>query len=261
MIFFNRNLYRNYLKADTQGMVRNVFVLLILFFLFNCGGNPDIREDPTRTRRGPPDQAEDELSVSGRRGTLKACEGTDYVIYTHGDCQDFKDIQPSPVDSIATHQVDILFILDHSKSMDSFLKKENMCKKFESFLSDIRALDWRMIFTNTNYGKFRRNGSALGLQNVKEVMDRKYLDSTVSNYENVFFDTISKEEGDKCDLPPGCTNGVLREQPLKVLRSSFSRNQIFTRSKADFIVVIVTNVDEGKMKDDTAEELVGSVLT
>ena len=268
MIFFNRNLYSNYLKTDTQIVVRSILTLLIVFSLFNCGGRPDeFEQDPNGPgrNRNPGDDG------SSGRGSLTECEGTSYTIYTPGDCQSVKDVgsgQPSVVDTISTHSVDILFIMDSSKAMSSFLRRENIENKFMSFLPEIQALDWRIIVTNTRYSKpkglvgiFRKdglNGGALSLQNREVIMDRKYLDSTVADYEEVFLDTISKEKGDGCQLPPGCSGR--NEQPLKALRSSFLLNQDWTRRDADFVAVIVSSTDESKMEGTTAAELVDSVV-
>ena len=249
-------------------MIRSILTLFIVFSLFNCGGQPD---ESSRDPRGPGQGRDPEGEGARGRGHLTECKGTGYTIYTYGDCQDFEDIdsgQPSAVDTIPTHPVDILFVIDSSHAMALFLRRKNMSSKFMSFLSDIQALDWRMIFTNTKYfnprgpiGLVRRdglNGGALHLQNGEEIMDRKYLDSTVVDYEDVFFDTLSKEKGDSCKLPPGCSGS--NEQPLKALRSSFLLNQDWTRREADFVAVIISSTDENKMEGTTAEELVDSVV-
>ena len=250
-------------------MVRSILTLLIVFSLFNCGGQPD---EPPRDPRGPGQGRDPEGEGARGQGPIKECKGTGYTIYTSRDCQDFENIdsgQPSVVDTIPTHPVDILFIIDSSPAMALFLREENMHNKFKSFLLNIQALDWRMIFTNTQYSKPRGlagifrvdglNGGALNLQHGEEIMDRKYLDSTVANYENVFLDTISKDKGDGCQLPPGCSGR--NEQPLKALRSSFLLNQEWTRRGAkNFVAVIISSTDESKMEGTTAEELVDSVV-
>ena len=247
-------------------MIRSILALLMSFFLFHCG-DPDIREErrPGGRSQGP------EGEIRGGRGNLTECKGTDYTLYTYGDCQNFKDIdsdRSSPVDTIGTHPIDVLFVIDSSGSMAPVLTRENMYNKFKFFLSDMKALDWRILFTNASYSKpkgitgifkrERQNGGALNLQNIEGIMDKKYLDSTVRDYEDVFFDTISREKGDSCRLPPGCSGK--NEQPLKALRSSFLLNREFTRRAADFVAVIVTTTDESKMEGATPEELVDSVL-
>ena len=273
MIFFNRKLYRDYVTTDTKIVIRSICAFLIVLFLFNCGGEPDFQEDVSRSRR--PQSPEDEIDESfSRRSNLTECKGTGYTIYTQGDCESFKNIgsgEPVSIDTIPTHSVDILFVIDSSNSMVNFLQGKNIRNKFMSFLPDIQALDWRVLFTNARYYKPKGlfgifsskdglNGGALQLKNSQGEMDRKYLDSTVQDYEDVFFLTFSK--GCRCIFAPACIDRCTgtNEQPLKALRSSFLLNQEWIRRKADFIAVILTAGDESKMEKTNAEELVDSII-
>ena len=232
--------------------------LLIFALIFSCGEKHDFKEEYDGPN-SPRDRGYEEGSY---RGSLQECEGTGYSIYAYGDCENFRDMSAASLapatDSLSEQPVDILFVIDSSRSMFSFLQYEEIQKKFGGFLHNIKNLNWRIFFTNALVSKRGFNGKAFNLQNNMGEMNRQHLDAQTANYKDVFLQTLATDNRRRCFLSPKCTGR--HEQPLKALRSSFLLNQDITRKTADFVAVIITNSDESKMDGMTAEELVESVI-
>ena len=159
---------------------------------------------------------------------------------------------------------DILFVLDTGDDMDFYLEKA-FHNRFGGFLSELQGIDWRLMVTNTDYKNRNRelgfpwihgyfteglmgrslSGKAMKLESEKEgtLLERFYLDSSVSNYEQAFINTITRNRsGSECGYPPYCHRHLV--EPLKVLKDSFRANRHFIREEADFVVVIISNSDE-----------------
>ena len=247
-------------------MLKTVLIFFsAVILIFSCSNDPSFEEDPY----GP-----DRPGGGRYGGSLQECEGAGWLVYSYEDCMSLKEglesDRPQVVDTMSNAEVDILFVIDGSRSMNYFLAEEEMRNKFQSFISDTKHLDSRILFTSARYyrpqgfsGIFRRreglNGKALNLQNAEGLLEEKYLTADREDYEEVFFHSLSRSKRrGECRLPPGCTDR--NEQPLKALRSSFLSNQDLLRESADFAAVIITNTDEARVDSRNEGDLVESVV-
>ena len=170
--------------------------------------------------------------------------------------------------------VDFVFVVDSTHVMDYYLRnKEGFISRFSSFLSEINPhLDWRALFieaSHTDYGRFlaklstnKRDGKAFDLEDSRGLLNLKQIGPHTPLYSSLFMYAITRfprrntiqnsiqRHGHRyyqiCKYPPYCQRPV--QQPLKALRSSFSKNKQFTRHLADLAVVILTNSDEKESK-------------
>ncbi len=100
--------------------------------------------------------------------------------------------------------VDILFVVDTSESMHQFLL--NAPAYFRGFIQALSPLDWRIFFTNSNWGLrniwgnavsiFKSaphydNGELIPLENNGRLLDQYVLSKSMLDYESIFIDTLS----------------------------------------------------------------------
>ncbi len=168
-----------------------------------------------------------------------------------------------PAQVFIPRPLDILFVIDTSQSMSHHLKQFR--KKFSGFLNFFEDLDWKLALTDADHGEtgfFLFNigalkGKTMPLELNGKILELHYLNPRVSNYNEIFLDSVSKHkfgeyttinnEGQKesvqpCHLPPFCQG--LQEQPLKALKSALIQNEGFFRKSADLAVVIISNSKE-----------------
>ena len=175
-------------------------------------------------------------------------------------------------------ELEVLFIVDASVSMDDNLKKtgENM----SSVLSYIQDKKWRMAFMTADHGDHSEDeitserwenydgvlpkfGKLMKLERRGEVLNQFILDRRTSEYKQVFKDTLTRQSPSECDLPPYCHG--YNEQPLRSLKAAISRYEVdpenkgFFQPNADTVVVILTDEDERRNDSQnatTAEEVI-----
>ncbi len=179
---------------------------------------------------------------------------------------------------VDNNKLDIIFIVDTSHSMDSFLRKSR--EKFKGFLNALKPLDWRILFTNATDNKHRffsynLQGSVMPFEHRGVILkDTHYLTKDTPNHRSIFLDTLDVHTGiasistmgrneaslvpGKCQRPPFC--GSYNEQPLKAMRSFLKKNVKYLRDDANVVTVIISDSDEGEHTDPahrtTAEDVV-----
>ena len=179
--------------------------------------------------------------------------------------------KPEPV--FIPRPLDIIFVIDTSVSM---LKRlSGFPERFASFLSLLSPLNWQVMITNADHGDtwfFLSNivatkGEALQLERAGKIMQLKYLDHLIPEYNSVFLSSISlhkrgdyKKEGrdgaedvHPCELPPHCQS--YKEQPLKSLKSALIKNPDFFREEADLAVILISN-SSANTKSVTPQEVI-----
>jgi hypothetical protein len=157
------------------------------------------------------------------------------------------------------NELEILFILDVSDSMNDNLKKTG--KNMEALLSYIHDKDWQMAFTTADHGdhdkksserwenyrgSLPRFGKLMKLEKEGRVLNQFVLDQNTSGYNQVFKDTLTR--GPVCNLPPYCQGN--NEQPLRALKAAINRyqtdpqNKKFFKPGVDTMALIITDEDE-----------------
>ena len=157
--------------------------------------------------------------------------------------------------------LDILVVMDVSSSMKKNLEKFG--SDLKPLLSHVADFNWQMAFTTADHGDHKRRNGRIGeeswknydgddakfgrlmnLEHKGRLLKKRILTKTTPSLEEVFQDTITINRKNTCSLPPGCQGD--HEQPLRVLKSAFEReeNDIFFRSDADLVVIVITNEDE-----------------
>ena len=181
-----------------------------------------------------------------------------------------------PVEVFIPRPLDMVFVIDTSTSMHQHLV--GFKKKFAYFLEYFSNLDWKLALTNADHGETgfflfdlgALEGRFMDLERQGETLDLQYLHSGIFDYNRIFLDSISQhrigeyrkfgnegyEDIKPCDLPPSCQS--YKEQPLKVLKSSLSKNEDFFRKEADLVAVVISNsaeraVDEAAMATQPQE--------
>ena len=156
-------------------------------------------------------------------------------------------------------KLDILVAPDASESM--YHRLDSLGSSLSDLLSVIPAYDWQLAFTSVDHGDYNmsqlqedwRNYSSDGRGRYGTLMaldsfSGRVLSPRVSNYESIFFKTLSHNGNIECNRAPFCSNPL--EQPLRSLKSAIQRayldNRDFFRDSADFVSIIITNEEERK---------------
>ena len=176
------------------------------------------------------------------------------------------------------NKLEILFVVDVSGSMDDNL--EEIGEHMQPLLSDIQDKNWRMAFTTADHGDHSKSkitserwedyegalpkfGKLMKLEKRGKVLNQFILDRHTSEHEQVFRDTLTRQQSSDCELPPYCQGD--NEQPLRSLKAAISRyevnpeNKDFFQPNADTVVVVVTDEDERRNDSrnaTTAEEVI-----
>lgn len=197
-----------------------------------------------------------------------------------------KNTQLFRIAGLKDHPIDFIFVLDVSDSMRDDLAR--IGNAFAPLISQIQETDWQILFTTADHGDhhFIRSqnsdrriftqqdwidymgdkpyfGQFMHLEYQGSMLPEKQLSKTIPQYQKVFKDTLTRDAGDNCELPPFCQEGM--EQPLRALNSSIERladNPSLLHSSGEIIAFLVTDEDE-RVEDpetaDTAESVVQNV--
>ena len=178
------------------------------------------------------------------------------------------------INNLGNKNVDFLFVLDVSRSMTEDLTR--LGQAFRPLISQISDTNWRMFFTTADHGdhnylsfgeekQFSEQkwedykgeepyfGQFMYLEYQGKKLNQQELSPAVSDYENVFKDTLTRLSGDGCSLAPYCQGDM--EQPLRVLNSVLERwaktggpapvsATEKTRKRDTIVSFIVTDEDE-----------------
>ena len=183
--------------------------------------------------------------------------------------------------------VDFLFVLDASPSMSDDLA--HLGQGFEDLISQVKGSKWQMAFTTAdhgdhNYGEDLSTGKKIfpqqqwkdyqgdqpyfghfmHLEYQGQKLSEMILNPRISDYVNVFKDTVSRQD-ENCSLAPYCQGAL--EQPLRVLNSSIERlaqaesDSPMLKNSEVLVSFIVTDEDE-RLEDQehatTAQEVLNS---
>ncbi len=268
-------------------MKKNLF-LIFCVVLISCSGI-SVEEGPEdgakgrgKTGRGRPD-------ADGKRTEdVRICEGDEYTIYAE-DCppggeeytaddeghafvtgSGFDFSRKSDEISAPERPVDILFMVNASPSMWYYLQTAFQ-KRFKSFIPILNkgGLDWRILFTNTDYAKkssWGRNGKAMKLEGWGRLLQVEFLEK--GDDQNIFMYTLTRDP----DPPPGDQEGTVGTdclrppycgdvEPLKALKASFATNKHLTREEADFVAIIAGNRDEKAPQNTKAQDIISEFKT
>ena len=177
-----------------------------------------------------------------------------------------KQIEFITVGDIGDHPLDMIFVLDVSRSMDDDLSRFG--RAFRSLISQVENTDWRMFFTTTDHGDHEYSEDSSGQKyytnqswktyygnephfckfmdleyNGQVFLNHKQLSKRMVNYEDIFRDTLTPNSGhERCILAPNCQGDM--EQPLRVLVACFHQLRQIIRKDAAVAVFIATDEDE-----------------
>ncbi len=175
------------------------------------------------------------------------------------------------------NELEIVIIVDTSESMDDNLRKTG--KNLRSLLSFVQDKTWRVVFTTADHGDHEtgksfekwqnykgdmpRFGKLMRLEKRGKPLDQFILSQDTPEYEQIFKDTLTRENSYDCSLAPYCQGP--NEQPLRALKALFLRykkdplHRRFFQPNVDTWVLIITDEDE-RRKDfqnaTTAEQVI-----
>jgi len=177
------------------------------------------------------------------------------------------------------NQLEILLVLDASKSMDKNLKK--LGANISPLLQHVSDKSWRMAFLSADHGDHinvrsssdrwqnyigseAKFGRFMNLERDETILDQVILTGDDPDYRNIFEDTITRKNPRLCHFPPYCHGNT--EQPLRSLKATIQRYQAgeepyvdFFQNNVDTIAIIITDEDERMGDTDnatTAEEVI-----
>ena len=133
-----------------------------------------------------------------------------------------QDIWKSILKFLTENELEIVLVIDNSESMTPNLEK--LGENLVSLLSHIKDKDWRMVFTTVDHGRlsrkstpeewkkymgnFPRYGKFMFLENDGKILNQKVLTKNISQYQQIFKDTITRKSSSECSLPPHCLQGI-----------------------------------------------------
>lgn len=140
-------------------------------------------------------------------------------------------------------KVDVLFVVDNSGSMSD--EQAKLSTALSSFVDSLSGVDWQVAITTTDLsgGAYSTNGHLVQMVGTGS----RLLNRHVSNYENVFLNTILANGTPNCGQQ-NCASG--NELPLEATRMvvtqrSSPENAGFFRDGADFVTIVLSDEDEG----------------
>jgi hypothetical protein len=142
----------------------------------------------------------------------------------------------------AANKVDILIVNDNSASMDPEQRK--MSERFNSFVSELRGIDYQIAMTTTDVEsvKWNQGGRILPWNGLSS----RVLTPSTPRAEQIFRDTVARPETIDCQKRNDCPSG--NEQPLKAIELAMDQaqaaNKAFFRAGVDFVAVILSDEDE-----------------
>ena len=148
--------------------------------------------------------------------------------------------------------VDVLVVVDNSYSME--VEQEKLGQRLDRFISSLRGVDWQIGVTTTDVsmGNYGIQGSLLPLEGANGYI----LTPRTADYEQVFLDTITREETLNCAAEMDCPSSD--EQALSAIMMAIDKrdtdNAGFFRPNADLAVIILTDEDEKSNGPDDATQ-------
>ncbi len=156
--------------------------------------------------------------------------------------------------SVESGKVDILFVVDNSRSM--YENQQKMAERFPQFIERINDLDWQIAFITTDISKSPGNSVPRAANGFGAFQDGRFLKlpngNTVlkkgtPNAQQLFESTVRRNETLECDVYAGeCPSGD--ERGIYALNYAIDpqarpENRGFFRSGAHLAVIILSDED------------------
>lgn len=138
--------------------------------------------------------------------------------------------------------IDVLIVVDNSFSMEE--EQQKLGERLDRFVASLRGVDWQIGVTTTDVsiGNYGIQGTLVDLEGASG----KILTPQTPNYEQVFLNTITREETLNCVVEQDCPSSD--EQALGAIllaiEKRHSDNQGLFREGADLAVIILSDEDE-----------------
>jgi hypothetical protein len=223
---------------------------------------------------------DDEKKNKAEACIIKKVEGQDICVEQR--------VETFHIGNLHDRFVDFLFVLDVSPSMADDLV--HLGQGFEDLISQVKGSKWQMAFTTADHGDHNYEedlstgkkifpqqqwkdyqgdqpyfGHFMHLEYQGKKLPEMTLNPQISDYVNVFKDTVSRGVDEKCLLAPYCQGSL--EQPLRVLNSSIERlaqaesDSPMLKNSEVLVSLIVTDEDE-RLEDQehatTAQEVLNN---
>lgn len=148
--------------------------------------------------------------------------------------------------TVATGDVDILFIDDNSGSM--YVEQQKMANQFPGFLDSIHRLSYQIAITSTDVagGGEGQDGRFFSFGNGSNVLKNSSRIKDSTHYQNIplFQETIKREETLNCPDGPGCPSGDERGIYAAIRSLERVENRDFFRPGGHLAIVILSDEDE-----------------
>ena len=163
-------------------------------------------------------------------------------------CTDVSFVQIPSVSSETFFQtgtparLDILIVVDNSKSMSGPQKK--MAEKMSSFINEIEKVNWQMAVTTTDVsdGVYGLKGEFLPFDD----SGLKILTQKVPQFRKKFIHAIYREESiNPCSGDCPSQDERALESVYLAIEKSKNQTQKLFRKDTDFVVIVLSNEDEG----------------
>lgn len=268
-------------KSEKSNSMKRLFFLLFCSFLFfNCsriGFNEEIRDSSQIIDYKFDSIISEECGENRELCATGNKEGENNPFF-----QASKENKPGHLTEYFEisnrNNLEILLVIDASDSMDDNLRETG--KNMEALLSYIQDKNWRIAFITADHGDHNTNkisseqwkdyngslprfGKLMNLEKNGVILNQFILSHDMEEYEQIFKDTITRENSSDCKHPPYC-HGV-NEQPLRSLKAAISRYQTNSKHKqffqpnTDTVVLIITDEDERRPDSHnatTAEQVI-----
>jgi hypothetical protein len=138
--------------------------------------------------------------------------------------------------------VDVLVVVDNSYSME--VEQQKLGERLDRFVSSLQGVDWQIGITTTDAssGNYGIQGSLLPLEGAPG----QILTPSTANYEQVFLNTITREETINCAAEQDCPSSD--EQALTAIMLAIDKSETdnagMFREGADLAIIILTDEDE-----------------
>lgn len=147
--------------------------------------------------------------------------------------------------TVATGDVDILFINDNSGSM--YTEQQKMANQFPGFLDSIHRLSYQIAITSTDVsgGAEGQDGRFFSFRSGLKVLKNSSRIKDSTHYENIplFQNTIKREETLRCPNQPGCPSGDERGIYAAVRSLERVENRDFFRPSGHLAIVVLSDED------------------
>lgn len=149
-------------------------------------------------------------------------------------------------------KLDVLFVVDNSLGM--LEEQTKLGARIESFLGNLEGIEWQVGVTTTDtsaHAIFGLRGELLQFSN-----GEKMLTAQSSDYQNLFLETITRDEDIKiCQEDESISCPSRFSRPFKAILGAIEKrdnlNQNFFREGADLAVVIISDTDHSTVNDTT----------